>query len=109
MMKIIGIVIRGKQIGRKLGFPTANIKVENKLNSGVYSGEVIINTENYKAAIFVPLSGECIEAHILDFDDDIYGEEIEILIGKKIREVNKFKNNLELKEQIKKDLELIRE
>jgi riboflavin kinase / FMN adenylyltransferase len=104
-VKITGIVIKGKQQGRKIGFPTVNVEVENKPSSGVYAGEVILDGKNYKSAIFIPQKGNYIEAHILDFSGDIYGKKIEILVGKKIREVKKFQNDIELKKQIKKDLE----
>jgi riboflavin kinase / FMN adenylyltransferase len=108
MLKIAGIVIKGKQHGRKLGFPTANLKVKIKPDSGIYAGEVILDNQKYKAAIFVPKKGNFIEAHILDFNLDIYEKTIEILIRERIREVKKFKNDTELKRQIKKDLKIIK-
>lgn len=108
MLRIKGTVIKGKQLGRELGFPTANLAIEGKLSSGVYAGEIISGNQKHKAAIFIPKEGNLIEAHIFDFKSDIYGEIIEVLIGKKIREVKKFQNNTELKEQIKKDLEIIK-
>lgn len=107
MHGIKGKVYKGKQKGRQLGFPTANVRIQTQLNSGIYAGGVILDNQKYKAAIFIPKVGNFVEAHILNFSKDIYGEKIEILIGKKIREVGKFKNNLELKEQIEKDLKLI--
>lgn len=107
MLKIMGTVIKGKQLGRKLGFPTANISVEKKPDSGIYAGEVISDDQKYKAAIFIPKVGNFVEAHILNFSNAIYGKTIKILIEKKIREVEKFQDNNELKKQIEEDLKII--
>jgi riboflavin kinase / FMN adenylyltransferase len=106
MTKVSGVVMKGKQLGRELGFPTANIKAKLILDSGVYIGEVILDNQKYKAAIFIPQIENFVEAHILNFSSDIYGKKIEIIIGKKIREVRKFENDDELKNQIKKDLKI---
>lgn len=106
MLKIEGVVVKGKQQGKLLGFPTANLKVKTKLSSGIFTGEVFLDNQKYKAAIFIPKEGNFVEAHILNFSSDIYRKTIKVLIGKKIREVKKFQNDTELKEQIKKDLKL---
>lgn len=107
-MKISGIVIKGRQKGKELGFPTANVVLRDEIGieDGIYAGKVIFEKKEYKAAIFV--KDNMLEAHILDFDGDLYGKEIEVEIGKKIREVIKFDNEEQLKKQIAKDIELIR-
>ena len=99
-----GIVIKGKQRGRILGFPTANISYENGIASGVYAGKVYFEGNEYRAAIFYGNDKKIMEAHLLDFSGDLYGQEIEIEVGKKIREVMKFENEEELKNQIIKDI-----
>jgi riboflavin kinase/FMN adenylyltransferase len=107
-MKIKGTVIKGKQKGQGLGFPTVNIEYENGLASGVYSGKVNFQGKEYQAAIFYGNNKKIIEAHLLDFSGDLYGQEIEIEIEKKIREVIRFENIEELKKQIAKDIEQIK-
>ena len=106
-----GKVIRGEQIGRTIGFPTANIEYPQnivKLPFGVYCGKVnnqnvILNwgvkptVNNKKDAI--------VEIHIPNYNGDLYGQIIEIEVLKKLREEKKFENLEELKIQIKKDIE----
>lgn len=108
MSKLKGIVIEGKKLGRKLGFPTANIKLNHKLESGVYAGLVQLGGKNHNSAIFVWPDKLLLEAHILDFEGDIYGQEIIVKIDTKIRDVVKFSSQAELIKQIQKDLEVIR-
>lgn len=109
-MKISGIVIKGKQKGRELGFPTVNLALEEDLGvkSGVYAGWVIFVGQRHKSAIFINPECTILEAYIFDFNEDLYGQVIEIEIGKKIREVQKFENEEELKKQIAKDIFIIR-
>jgi riboflavin kinase/FMN adenylyltransferase len=107
-MKIKGTVIRGKMKGRNLGFPTANIIYADDLPSGVYTGKVYVRGNGYKAAIFYGDDKKILEAHLLDFSGDLYDQEIEIEVGKKIREVKKFDTEDELKKQIAKDIEQIK-
>jgi len=108
MNKVKGIVIEGKKLGRKLGFPTANVQLQDKLNGGVYTGFVFFDSQKLKSAIFIWPDKKLLEAHILDFTQNIYGREIEVEIKTKIREVFKFNSQAELIAQIKKDLEIIR-
>jgi riboflavin kinase/FMN adenylyltransferase len=107
MEKLSGIVISGKRKGREFGFPTANIELSRKMDSGVYAGTVIFENKSYKTAIFIDPSGLLLEAFILEFNGDLYGKEIELEIGKKIREVEKFETEEKLVAQIKKDIEII--
>lgn len=107
MKKISGIVTEDNQKGREFGFPTANIALTEKIDSGVYRGRVIIGDKTYKSAIFVWPDKPVLEAYLFDFSGDLYGQEIEVEIVEKIREVIRFENEQELIEQIKKDVELI--
>jgi riboflavin kinase/FMN adenylyltransferase len=80
---INGIVIHGKQLGRKLGFKTANIKISNKCiapKQGVYSGYTFINKKIYKSAVFV--RDHLVETHLLNFNADIYGMDIKVQLHK---------------------------
>ena len=104
-MRIKGIVIKGKDKGRALGYPTANMEINGKLESGVYTGKVFLNGKEFIAGIFIHKN--ILEAHILNFSGDLYEEEIEVEIGEKIREVRKFENDEEVQRQIRRDLDII--
>ena len=114
---IEGVVIKGQQLGRTIGFPTANILYPQelvKIPFGVYSVNVIINNNEYQGIMNfgvkptidsnnrMPLA----ETHICNFNQDIYGKKILIKIKKMIRPETRFNSLDELKTQIKKDLEL---
>lgn len=110
---IEGTVIKGDQRGKKLGFPTANIKVsETKLipPKGVYSGYVILNNKSYKTFIYIgtkpTFNGQSntIEAYIHEFSGNLYNQELAIHIEKFIRNEIKFNSSQDLIAQIKKDL-----
>ena len=106
-------VIAGKGRGRKLGFPTANLDKTNlNIDCGVYSAKIKSNGKWYRALFHFGQrktfnEGISLELYIKDFNFDIYHQEIEVKIVKKIREVRKFKGAEELKKQIKKDFKLI--
>ncbi len=104
-MKISGKVIKGKARGRELGFPTANVELKEDIASGIYGGSVIVEGKEYAAAIFV--FQNLLEAYLFNFNQDIYGMEIRIELGQKIRDVMKFESEEKLKEQIAKDIKKI--
>lgn len=109
-----GIVVRGKQ--RNIGFPTANLMTEWELlpANGIYAAYAKFNGETFRSVVNIgnaPTFGEnelTIEAHLLDFNQDIYGRELTLEFLKKIREEIKFNNIEELKEQIKKDIDIVK-
>tara|TARA_B100000497_G_C7675351_1_gene407929 strand:+ start:328 stop:1254 length:927 start_codon:yes stop_codon:yes gene_type:complete len=111
--QLSGYVIKGEQIGRTLGFPTANIQltVNYKLipKTGVYAVMIHIQGENYKGMLnigFRPTvegNSKTIEVNIFDFNKNIYGEEISITLVKRLRDEKKFKNLEALKKQITSD------
>lgn len=108
-MKIFrGEVIHGKKVGRKMGFPTANIEFEGDLDEGVYLGLAKIDEKKYKAGIIRKDNINILEAYILDFSEEIYGKTIELEVGTRIREIIRFKTDKELIAQIKKDIEIIK-
>lgn len=108
---IQGVVKKGAQIGRMIGFPTANIDYPEsivKIPYGVYYVKIgekrgIMNW-GMKPTVHNTLSPVS-ETHIFDFDGDLYGQELRIEILNKIRGEIKFQNLEELKKQIKKDIE----
>lgn len=110
-----GKVIYGNQIGRTIGFPTANIIYPEELVTipyGVYAVRITVKNETHKGMMnfgIKPTIDETnkipvAEVHILNFDDDIYGEAVNIDIEKQIRTERKFPSLEELKKQIEKDL-----
>ncbi len=115
-----GIVVHGDQRGRLLGFPTANIELEDVLivpKYGVYACYVEIDSSK----TLLPAVMNCgvrptiasglklqIEAHILDFSQDIYSRKVKFYIKKFIRGEMKFESVDQLKEQIKMDVEQAR-
>ena len=105
MTKISGVVIHGESKGRTLGFPTANIKVEQDLNldPGVYAGRIILNELKYGCALYLA-GGKVIEAFIFDFAGDLYGKELQVEVLKIIRNKIVFKNNVEAVKQISEDV-----
>lgn len=115
---ITGKVKPGFHRGRKIGFPTANITSPSAKNllRGVYLTEVIVRGARFKAATNVglhPTFGEDtelkIESHILDFQENLYGEEIKVEFKKFIRPEMKFADIKSLVSQIEKDIEFVRE
>ncbi len=118
--KIAGKVIHGHSRGKKLGFPTANIKPEPKLcpPDGVYAVYCILEDDRKNLRPGVMNIGwnptfkdrkVSYEAHILDLDRDLYGQRIEMQIVDRIRSEMTFNNVDELKDQIRKDIAYSRE
>jgi riboflavin kinase / FMN adenylyltransferase len=111
---ISGRVIKGERLGQKLGFPTANLDVSDLAlpPNGVYAGLASFKGKAYRAALnigFRPTvaSGTQlvhVEAHLLNFNAEIYGEELEVEMGEKLREEKKFASSTELREQIARDV-----
>lgn len=109
---LTGEVVRGRGIGHTIGFATANLFEDENLveiPNGVYSGWAKVQGKKHKAMINVGTAptlkdgAKTIEAHILNFDKDIYYQNIEVGFTRKIREEKKFGSKEELVEQIKKD------
>lgn len=135
-----GTVVPGRGVGRRLGFPTANIHPENELlpAPGVYAAHTRLQTAEgrsqasgvrgqqagssslipdpcsltpeYPSAVFI---GErktfsdpepVIETYLLDFDGELYGQSVEIVLHQKIRDIEKFPSRDALVAQIKKDV-----
>jgi len=112
-----GIVVTGNHIGRKIGFPTANLQVldQHKLipANGVYSVTVLVHEQKYKGMLNIGLrptiDGEekTIEVHILDFEANIYGEEITLTFEDWIRDEKKFESLDALKAQLELDKKFV--
>ncbi|MDA3798147.1 MAG: bifunctional riboflavin kinase/FAD synthetase [Kiritimatiellae bacterium] len=108
-------VVTGKKLGRKIGFPTANFKIHNGALPpyGIYAVKAKYDGETYNGVINIGLRPTLedneppnLELHILDFNKNIYGENIEIAFIQKIRDEQKFDNLEDLKIQIAKDIDV---
>ena len=116
--QIKGTVTAGRDRGGKLlGFPTANINLYDELcpKNGVYAVTVELKNKKHKGVAnigFSPTFGDhvfTVEVHILDFNENIYGQKFRVNFIKRIRDERKFSDVSELAEQIKKDVVKARE
>ena len=116
-----GTVVTGKQVGRKLGFPTANIEASDKHKIipgyGVYAVEVKINNTKYNGMLNIGTrptfnnnaDNRSIEVNIFDFEEDVYGKEITIEFIGKIRDEQRFESIEGLINQLKTDKKIAQE
>lgn len=111
------IVVHGQQLGRKIGYPTANLGLETLVGeippTGVYAARCLLQDGRQHMAMLnvghrptVDSDDHqlSIEAHILDFDEDIYGQTIKLIIMKRIRDERKMNSLTDLSMQLAKDL-----
>ena len=111
---LAGKVVHGKALGRTVGMPTANIQVcdESLLpECGVYATRVLIGDKTYKAVTNIGMrptvdneSKITVEAHILDFERDIYAERVVLEVYKFLRPIQKFNSLEEVRAQVEKDI-----
>ena len=105
---ISGVVVKGDQYGRTLGFPTMNLETTEAmpmgLRAGVYAGLALLDDKEYRAGILINPNGK-IETHLLGYSGDAYGKNITITTKEFLRQFKKFDTEEELKIQIGKDLE----
>ncbi|MDX1652624.1 MAG: bifunctional riboflavin kinase/FAD synthetase [Brumimicrobium sp.] len=118
--EINGTVVQGKEIGRSLGYPTANLDVYSEVKLlpqiGVYAVRVVLdNKSEYFGLLNVGLrptvdesTDVTVEVHILDFSGDIYGQNLTLKVLKRVRDEQKYETREELKTQIGKDVEMAR-
>jgi riboflavin kinase/FMN adenylyltransferase len=111
-----GVVVEGHKIGRQMGFPTANMQLYEPLKQlpadGVYAVLATVARREYRGVMNVGVRPtlksapvRVIETHIFNFDEDIYGQPIEVRLVRRIREERRFNSLDELKQQIAKDKE----
>jgi riboflavin kinase/FMN adenylyltransferase len=114
---LFGTVIPGKKIGRKLGYPTANIDPLNELipGNGVYSARTRFKGALIDSAVFIGsretfgCDQHVIEVHLLDFEEDLYEKDLEVCLVEKIRDVGPFPSTEALIQQIEIDIAQIQE
>ena len=115
---ILGTVVRGEHLGKKIGFPTANLSAHSEQfpPNGVYfaratlAGTVYPGVVNlgYRPTVSSSKSERVLEIHLLDFDRDIYGKDIEVRFGHYLRPEQKFENLDALAKQIELDVQQAR-
>lgn len=114
LYSINGIVVQGNKRGRLLGYPTANVRISELVEEGVYASKVTVSGKQHIAATFIGSSKTFddpeykLESYILDFDEDIYGKEIHIELYKHIRGNMKFDSQKALILQMQNDVKQIR-
>lgn len=116
MTVVEGVVIGGNRLGRKLGFPTANIAIDDSLavENGVYSSKVYVEGEEYVAMTNVGVrpsvdgSKRLLETHLFGFKGLLYGLTLKVELYDKIRDEKRFSSVDELREQITKDSDEIK-
>jgi riboflavin kinase/FMN adenylyltransferase len=111
---LAGTVVQGKQIGRTLGFPTANIAPDSDLKiipaTGVYAAWCEIDNKKHPTVVNIGTNptiaqglAQTIEAHILDFSGDVYGKSARLYFEKRLRSQETFSSLEELKTAIGRD------
>jgi len=113
---ISGTVVHGREIGHKIGFPTANISTSNELipTDGVYAVMVAVEGKLVKGACNIGLNPtfnggkHTIEVFLLDFTGEIYGRELSVCFVQRLRDVRKFSDASALKLAIGQDVEQTR-
>lgn len=117
--EVCGTVVRGAGQGRRLGFPTANLKIENELSpaGGVYATRLAFEGRKHCAATNIGLrptltgdraAAQTIESHVLDFEGDLYGKFVRLEFCLKLRDERRFQSPEELALQVSRDLERVR-
>lgn len=116
--KLKGTVVSGYQVGRTIGFPTANIRVDEPFKvipgKGVYAVRVLLEGKEYKGMLYIGCrptvnndNGISLEVNILDFSGDIYNREIEVIFEHYVRNDIKFQSLDELKQQLTNDRDTV--
>lgn len=116
--EVSGLVVKGAGRGHRLSFPTANLRPENRHKmlpgDGIFAARVMAGGEWYPAAVSIGIrptfseNERTVEAFLLDFDRDIYGENITIQFVKRLRDEIRFDTEDALIEQMNKDVEKTR-
>jgi len=114
-----GLVAKGDRMGRKIGFPTINLKPENELypRDGVYLSTIYIDSFERTFGCVTNIGRRptvyedyttTIESYVLDFSSDVYGERIRLVFLGRLRDEMTFRSMLELTAQIRRDVEATR-
>jgi riboflavin kinase/FMN adenylyltransferase len=115
---LAGSVVRGEAMGKRLGFPTANLDTSGLVlpPNGVYAAHAHVGAASYRAAVNIGVrptiaAGQPqrrVEAHLLDFKGELYDCELELTLVQKLRDEQKFESGEALRLQIARDVETAR-
>jgi riboflavin kinase / FMN adenylyltransferase len=115
---VLGTVVRGEHLGKKIGFPTANLSAHSEQfpPNGVYFAQAMLNgitypgvvNLGYRPTVSSGKSERVLEIHLLDFDHDIYGKDVEVRFVQYLRPEQKFENIDALARQIELDVQQAR-
>jgi len=110
---VTGRVVKGKQLGRSLGFPTANIEIPESYKllpaDGAYAIRAFVEDDCYQGKLNIGYkptvdgTARTVEAHLFNFDQDIYGAEMNVEFVRALRKEMKFDGVESLKDQLEKD------
>ncbi len=111
---LCGKIVQGDRFGHKLGFPTANLDATSLVvpPNGVYAAHARVGDKTYQAAVNIghrptllsPAPRLQVEAHLLDFTGDLYGQEMDLTFVEKLRDEQKFPSADALRQQITQDI-----
>lgn len=113
---IVGPVIGGHQLGRRLGYPTANLSIpaDWTVDNGVWAARVTVDGQTYGALGYVgrkptvDQNGQrVLEVHLLDFNGDLYGRSIRVELLQYVRAERRFESTEDLLQQIDRDKQAI--
>jgi len=112
---LTGTIIKGKGLGKTMGFPTANLNIEEPYKlipkNGVYAVSCMINDERVIGMMNIGVNptvngeGQSIEVHFFDFEKDLYNKKVQVDMHARLRDERKFESIDELKAQLTKDKE----
>ncbi len=115
--ELTGTVVEGDRRGRAIGFPTANLAVDNELIpfTGVYVTRLVVDgrplpsVTNIGSRPTFPGAGNAVETHVLGFDGDLYGRRVALRFVERLRDERRFAGREELVDQIRADVEQARQ
>jgi len=116
---LAGRVVRGDQLGRQLGFPTANLEISGLVvpPNGVYAAHALVAKQQHRAVMNIGLRPTLqnpeprlqVEVHLLDFSGELYDQEVEITFVAKLRDEQRFASREALRGQIQRDITAARD
>ncbi|MBI4993085.1 MAG: riboflavin kinase [Candidatus Magasanikbacteria bacterium] len=111
-LRISGEVIHGDGVGKRLGYPTANLDIKKekiKLSPGVYAARAVLNTKKYNASLVIQEKIFKVEVHLLDYTgEDFYGAYLEVEPVEKVSKIVPFKSEGELIKKIAEDTKKVK-
>lgn len=114
LFTVSGEVVKHKERGRKIGFPTANIKPKDFPQDGIYLGYTVKGNAKLPSLIYVGAADtfgdteRFVESHILDFNGELYGETITLEALQRVRDGRKFEDVNEMLKQMGEDEKIAR-